>query len=87
MQGVPKEGNEAEQAKEERGGSLNRQIGPWPLGLDASIRPAFFERRLQTPPLHEIEDNFLSGLAWIGRKQRFGRASAVRITRQYPADG
>ena len=35
MQGVPKECNEAEQAKEERGGSFNRQIGPLALGLDA----------------------------------------------------
>jgi len=52
MQGVPKECNEAVQAKEKWGGSFNRQIRPLSVCFDAKIRPAFFERRLQTPALH-----------------------------------
>src|SRR5438270_8918179 len=48
---------------------------------------AFLEGGFQTPSLHKIEDNLLSGLALIGGKQRLRRALALRITSEHPTDG
>jgi len=66
MERMPKERHEAVQAKQQRRGSLTRQIRPLPLRLNASVGMTFLEGGFQTPPLHDIEDHLLSCLAVIG---------------------
>ena len=49
VQCLPKECDEAVEAKEQRSGALNGQIRPLSLGLQAYMRVAFLEGRFQTP--------------------------------------
>ena len=83
-QGRAKEGHQTVESEQQRGGTLNGQIRPLPLGLDPSMGAAFLEGRFQTPPLHEVAHQRFGRLCLVRRQEGLGGPFPCGIAREGP---
>src|SRR5579859_2574333 len=87
MQGLPKEGHETVETKEQRSRALDSSIRPLALCLDTQMGASLLKGHLQTPALHEIADDLFCLLSGVGGKNGLGGTLTQWITSENPADG
>src|SRR2546421_7382884 len=87
MQGLPEEGHETVETKEQRSRALNSPIRPLALCLDAQMGASLLKGHLQSPALHEIADDLFCWLSGVGGKNGLGGTLTQWITSEDPADG
>src|SRR6266481_789644 len=80
MQGLPKEGHETIETKEQRSRALDSSIRPLALCLDTQMGTSLLQGHLQTPALHEIADDLFCRLGRVGGKHGLGGTLTQWIT-------